>query len=439
MQDNTHILNEIEAKLLDLPYDDIARKCNFTKRLSGKITPLSWIKAFCCLASGHSTSLRNCAWLLGLLNQTVLSKQAVRKRLISQGSEFLKQVLAHLISQSAHLPKLRSNGVLAKFNRVLIQDSTVIQLPKRLADTYKGCSNQSPEIVALMRIQAVLDILSETFVHFSLSAYTRNDQAASADIIEIAKTGDLLIRDLGYYVIKVLASFSDKGISFISRLKPAAIISDPESGNEIDLLALLRKMIRLDQPVILGRKFTMPVRLVAIPLPESVANERRRKARLRRDKRNDYSETYYALLGWQILITNVDQDLLSAKDLSDIYALRWQIEIVFKTWKSFLGFEKISQNASAIQVEALIYARLIYAVLFHIVFWRVLQPGLESKKRQPTSLLKAIDIISNLSSLLIARAFENTHHDVVMAAFYKHTAYDRRKRQNYMDIRCCLG
>ncbi len=439
MQDNTQILNQIDAKLRDLPCESIALQCKFTQRLSGKITPRSWVKAFCCLASDSSSSLRHFAWILGFLTQTVLSKQAVRKRLLSQGSEFLKQVLAYLITQSAQLPRLRSTGILSGFKRVLVQDSTTIKLPSRLAAVYPGCVNQTDAKISIMRIQAVLDILSETFVDFSLSGYTRNDQAASLDIISIAKPGDLILRDLGYFVINVFKSLSDKGIFFISRITPRVSFKDPASGNSINLLASLRKMKTLDQSVIMGSKSTISVRLVAIPLPQAVANERRRKARLKRDKRNNYSKEYYALLGWQILITNVDSSILSAKDLSDIYGLRWQIEVVFKTWKSFLNFENISQNASTVQVEALIYARLIYAVLFHIIFWRVLQPDIISNDRQPISLLKAIDLISHLSALMIAEAIISTSHEIVNAAFYKHTAYDSRKRKSYMDIRKLLG
>ena len=80
------------------------------------------------------------------------------------------------------------------------------------------------------------------------------------------------------------------------------------------------------------------------------------------------SKEYYALLGWQVLLTNVPAETLSAQDIVEAYGLRWQIEIVFKSWKSHLGFEHIPQNASAPQVETLVYARLIVATLFHAVF-----------------------------------------------------------------------
>lgn len=252
MQGNTQILSQIDAKIRDLPCESIALQCNFTQRLSEKITPRSWITAFCCLASGSSSGLRHFAWILGLLTQTVLSKQAVRKRLLSQGCEFLKQVLAYLITQSAKLPRLRSTGVLSCFKRVLVQDSTTIKLPSRLAGAYPGCVNGTDAKISIMRIQAVLDILSETFVDFSLSGYTRNDQTASVDILSIAKPGDLILRDLGYFVIKVLKSLHDKGVSFVSRLRPWTSLCDPRSGSSINLLSTLRKLKKLDRIVIIG-------------------------------------------------------------------------------------------------------------------------------------------------------------------------------------------
>lgn len=438
MQDHIQILNRIDSKLSDLPSDHIARQCGFTKRHSGKITPHAWVKAFCCLAAGASTSLRSFAWILGLLTHNVLSKQAVRKRLIAQGCEFLKQVLAYLTTQSVGMPKLRCAGVLLRFKRVLVQDSTMIKLPSRLASVYPGCVNQTDSKISIMRIQAVLDILSETFVDFSLSGYTRNDQAAATDIISIAKPGDLILRDLGYFVLHSFRSLAEKGAFFISRIKPRTVFIDPDSGDPINLLASLRKMNRFDQAVIMGGKTHIPVRLVAIPLPQHVANERRRKARAKRDKRNNYSKEYYALLSWQILITNVKSDLLSSVDISDIYGLRWQIEVVFKTWKSFLKLEDLPQNASAIQVQALVYARLIYAVLFHVIFWRVLQTDYNSNN-QPISLLKAAELITHLSILMLVETLRNIPAEVLNASFYKHTAYDLRKRQNYINIRNRLG
>jgi hypothetical protein len=44
----------------------------------------------------------------------------------------------------------------------------------------------------------------------------------------------------------------------------------------------------------------------------------------------------------EYLITNLDKKELKYKDIAEIYRLRWQIEINFKTLKSLLKIENIS-------------------------------------------------------------------------------------------------
>jgi Transposase DDE domain len=48
------------------------------------------------------------------------------------------------------------------------------------------------------------------------------------------------------------------------------------SGQPIDLAKLLQPGATLDLPVLLGHRQKLPVRLLAFPLPEAIANERRR-------------------------------------------------------------------------------------------------------------------------------------------------------------------
>jgi len=42
-------------------------------------------------------------------------------------------------------------------------------------------------------------------------------------------------------------------------------------------------------------------------------------------------------------ITNADQDILPTDLIRSIYSLRWQIEIIFKTWKSTFNLDKVKQ------------------------------------------------------------------------------------------------
>ena len=53
----------------------------------------------------------------------------------------------------------------------------------------------------MLKIQACYDLLAQNFVHFSLSSYRRNDQAASPDVLPLLCPGDLIVRDLGYFAM----------------------------------------------------------------------------------------------------------------------------------------------------------------------------------------------------------------------------------------------
>jgi len=61
----------------------------------------------------------------------------------------------------------------------------------------------------------------------------------------------------------------------------------------------------------LGKKEKVLCRLVVVPLPEKVTNEKIRKAKNHRNNDANHSKEYYELLKYQIYITNVPQDFYS--------------------------------------------------------------------------------------------------------------------------------
>lgn len=55
------------------------------------------------------------------------------------------------------------------------------------------------------------------------------------------------------------------------------------------------------------------------------------------------------LLSWSIYITTIPKQIADYKELFLIYGLRWRIEIIFKSWKSNLGFGKIHNVSNTIE------------------------------------------------------------------------------------------
>ena len=193
-----------------------------------------------------------------------------------------------------------------------------------------------------------------------LSGFTRNDQAASTDSLSLLRPGDLLIRDLGYFVLKVFQQIGLLGAFFLSRYRHDVCLFDPQSGQPIDLAGLLRSGQSFDQEILLGKE-KVRVRLVAQPVAQALADERRRKAKSNRDRRLNPSKRKLYLLGWNIFVTNVSRTVWPAGALQPIYRLRWRIEIIFKAWKSHLGLRQLNcRSASLLSLSVL--TKLLFCI-----------------------------------------------------------------------------
>jgi hypothetical protein len=413
-----------DRELAPLVQDKTGMEAGFMKRKPRKIHPLDLLKAFCMLLP-QGPSLRALSIVLCALCGEAVSKQAVAKRIGKPWVEFLKQMLA--LALYARLKAVSSEPLFAAFSRVLLHDSSTLPLPDALAPYYPGSRSRKGRH-SQAKIQAVLDIKSRSYVSFSLTPFTRNDQAASSDVLALLEPGDLVIRDLGYFVLKTLKSIADRGAFFISRYRHGCSLCDPQGP--LDLPALLTDEGRLDRRVRIGSSERFPVRLVAIPLPPEVAGRRRQALRQNRDRRLNPGKEHLFLLGWAIFITNVPEEVWSADQIREIYRLRWRIEIIFKVWKSHFGITCYSRTASRFQIESLVYTRLISILVFHTAVYNPLLLQIDRQFAVKLSLLILsafyVDyhwLIPILTGSINKRLFQ----DVLI----RFCTYDKRKRPNY--------
>lgn len=364
---------------------------------------------------------------LGFLGARPVSKQAVAQRFSPCCADFVRHALFSVMGSVARVSDARNSGAFAAFKRVLVQDSTSLALHPRLANAFPGARNQSAAKQAGAKIQAIYDLLSETFVFFQLTAFTRNDQAASPDILEVARSGDLILRDLGYFVLDVFEEMEERSIHFLSRLRPKISLFDG-NGNQIELLSELRKFGRMDQWVWMGTQKMVRVRLVATPLPQAVADSRRRKAKANRDKRCKPNKEQLALLGWEIYITNVDGEIWSPDDICRIYGLRWRIEIIFKSWKSHFRAGDLPAG-SATQVKTVIYARLLAICIFH-TFFDPLATIMSSKYGKALSILKLARFLTENVWSLVDLVRNKGGEELLENLIQIHCCHDKRKKRS---------
>jgi hypothetical protein len=153
----------------------------------------------------------------------------------------------------------------------------------------------------------------------------------------------------------------------------------------------------LDAKVLCGAKERLRVRLVAIKLDEQQAAERIRKAKNDRDKRLNHDDDYYFLLGYVVFITNVGDDIWQATQVAQAYRCRWNVEILFKSWKSGLKADGRIPDArtKTERVESYLYILLLYLSWFHRLVFAPLRWAVYKETGRHLSIIKAALWVAN--------------------------------------------
>lgn len=399
----------IEEKSDKIPLEKLSKETKFSNRQPKKITMRDFLLGFFMMVnSSGNKSYRDWAIKISLLIQDTVSKQAIWKKMHEGQIVFLKEVLSYIMEEKIGN---RINVDLKQFKNVIIEDSTNIQLPDKLHAEYPGNANWKKEKKkAILKIQACYSLTKRSFIRFAITSFRENDQGYSQKILEVVKKGDLLIRDLGYFVLKTFKSLNKEGVYFISKLRKEVNILSRKDEQVIDLAKMLRRRGKLDIEVFAGQEEKVPVRIIALPLEDKIANQRRRKAKTNRDKRCRPSKETLYLLGWEIFITNVERGTLSSVDIGKLYFIRWRIEIIFKSWKSNFRITEVPRDTNKIRIESYIYCMLLFITLFQVYFYNYC---LEKNKRNngDISLLSLMEYITNNFELIVQHVLAGSYID----------------------------
>jgi len=105
------------------------------------LTPTSLLFAICTESTKGTTSYNDLASQLESKEGISVSKQAVWKKVKEPCMKFFIQILEHTIARKVNrdeIGQLRKSG---NYKRILVQDSTIIKLPRRLFEIFSGVSN----------------------------------------------------------------------------------------------------------------------------------------------------------------------------------------------------------------------------------------------------------------------------------------------------------
>jgi hypothetical protein len=425
-----HSLERLRSTLLALDIQAMARQSGFLRRRHRKIPMADLALALVAAGTESILSLDRVAHWIGLASQTSYSKQAFHKRLRPQIEPFLGQLAASLFG--SFLLPLRTEGWLAPFPRVLLHDSTSQGLPDHLATLFVGARNgrSKAKAKATLKIQCVADLLQGSILQLSLSGFTRNDQAAAADILALVRPGDLILRDLGYFSLTVLARLQASAAFFLTRWRRDLSLRDARTGRELNLAHHLRQEGRFDRVVLVGEQ-RVAMRLVALAVPPEVANLRRHRSRTNRDRRLNPDQQSRFLMGWNIFLTNVKRSVWPASVLAKVYRLRWRVEIIFKAWKSHLGLRQLNcRTADLLRLSVL--SKLLFCAL--LVGCCAQMEALCSSARQ-VSLLRMARLFGQFSLAIAATLLQTTPQACLQLSLRRYLFYDvRSDRNNFQQL-----
>jgi hypothetical protein len=106
-------------------------------------------------------------------------------------------------------------------------------------------------------------------------------------------------------------------------------------------------------------------------MPEDLARKRIAKAKKQAQKKGrQLSKEYKAKAQLNIFITNVGQDILSPEQVHQVYTIRWQIELIFKIWKSIGDIHQVKKMKVA-RFECCLYAKLFWIVVNWQIVWQL--------------------------------------------------------------------
>jgi hypothetical protein len=380
--------------LLTTEADELARQCGFVKRRR-KVTGANFaqVVVFTAMADPHPTQdrLRITAAAVGL----DASRQALDKRFNARAAEFLRELLRRAVAEMIASPV--AIPLLQRFTAVEVLDSSTVALPDELAEVHRGGGSGTTTCPkAAVKLTVGLELKCGRLRGPELSDGRAADLSA-ASAAAAPPPGGLQLADLNYFSLTKFADWQACGAYWMSRLKSGTQVFRAR-GPKIDLVSYLKAagQADVDIDVELGSARRLPCRLIARRVPAAVAAQRRQRLLEKCKKRgNRPGALSLALCDWTILVTDVPRALLSVEEAIALARMRWQIELLFKLWKSRGGIDEF-RSSRPIAALCEMYGKLLAQVVQH---W-VIVVGAWSRKDH--SMTKAADVVATLAMSMAA-------------------------------------
>ena len=325
------------------------------------ISPKDFLDTVFFLNQNNSPSLSE--YSIGLSQRGITaSKQAIDKRFNESTKAMLSKLLEQAIGHRL-LSKSRKAANKRWFTDIHIMDSSEFAVSKRAAEVFPGYGGEGRE--SLVQVQFEYQLLAGKVTTLSIGSALDSDSIAGMKNLEGIPPKTLLLRDLGYCSPKVFKELGRKDLYFISRAKSQWNFYTLQDGRYqlLTTSEIINKLNQaqgkyIDLDVFVGEQARTPVRLIANLLTDDQRERRLKKKSARRKLGRDAMEA----IGLNLFVTNVGRENCAPSGIYELYTLRWQVELVFKTWKSVMQVHKI-HSMNPVRLECIILIKLLWVML----------------------------------------------------------------------------
>lgn len=298
----------------------------------------------------------------------VITPQGLEQRFTPAAAACLQGVLAAATRRMVGARQPAVLPLLQRFAAVYLQDSTTIKLPEELAAVWQGCGGSGGLGQAALKVEVRWELIQGELTGPWLEAARVNEHRSLIQTCPLVP-GALRLADLGYWNLTERQAQSDAGVFWLSYLPCNTAVYDQHQHRQevVDLLQA-QDGPRLELPVYLGVNQRVPARLLAVRVPQEVADRRRHRLRQRaRQLQRPVSPTALTLSAWTVVVTNIPAERLSLREALSLIRVRWQVELLFKLWKS-QGQVDEWRSAKPWRILCEVYAKLLGLLIQHWLF-----------------------------------------------------------------------
>ena len=346
----------------------LAKESGWFQR-SGKISSFEFLFSLV-LGQGSALALTLNAQATALSEP--VSRQALDQRYTPEAVAYFKAAFEQALQRTLSWP---SDGPIAQrlrehFAALRLFDSTQCACADALASLFPACGGGGAQ--AGLKVLLSYEYASSQLRPLGVLPGKRSDQGLAELAAQQVQSDEIGLFDKGFYKAQALRGIAQRGGCFLIPWPHGVSVWETDPAGQRQGLDLAGELKASSAPcrewtaVELGQTPSAqlgPLRLLAYRLsPESAG---RRRAQLRekcRTRGRQPTAEALELAGWLILLTNAPAAKLPAKAAAYLYRVRWQIELIFKQWKSVLRLHVVpSDNPCRVQCE--VWARLLGALL----------------------------------------------------------------------------